>query len=101
MTENYQLYAGFYQALAWTQGRLDAPLQTSIPDQVWNGTDYIDFRLPDFFEVVADMDDEGGIHYFQLDEEAGTMTLHCTEDHTPKTMPKTAFHSSHWVKLLG
>jgi hypothetical protein len=98
MTENYQLYAGFYQGLAWTQGRMDAPLTTSIPYQVWNGTNYIDFKLADFFEVVADMDDEGGIHYWEVDQHATTMTIHCTEDHTAKTMPSTAFHSSYWAK---
>lgn len=98
---NYDLYAGFYQGLAWAQGAQDAPLTANIPDHLAGHQDWDEqpFNLTQFMEVVADLDDEGGIHLWELLPITGQMVLHCTEDATSKTIPDNALHASGWLAL--
>lgn len=93
------LYAGFYQGVAWVQGAADAPVTVNIPDELMTSTDPVPFDLAEFMRVVADFDDEGGIHYWEIDPDATTMTLWCTEDPTPRDIPDTALHASGWLAL--
>lgn len=96
---NYDLYAGFYQGLAWAQGAMDGPIRANVPDYLNSHTDETPFDLKEFMEVVADLDDEGGIHLWEIDMAGPTLVLWCTEDATPKTIPDTALHASGWVAL--
>lgn len=96
---NSELYAGFYQGVAWVQGAADGPVTVNIPDELMTETDPMPFNLVDFMRVVADYDDEGGIHYWEIDPAATTMTLYCTEDNTSRMIPDTALHASGWLAL--
>lgn len=98
MTPNYDLYAGYYQGLAWTQGLHQAPLRLQIPDELNSHTGPVPFDRDAFFEVVADLDDEGGIHYWEATS-PDTYLLHCTEDSSPHIIPDTAFHASAWIRI--
>jgi hypothetical protein len=95
----FDTYAGFYQGLAWTQGRVQGPLTTNTPDELMTRFDPIKFDLRLFMDVVSEFDDEGGIHYWSINTEATTMTLWCTEDEVPSNIPDSALHAASWVTL--
>lgn len=90
---DYNVYAGFYQGLAWAQGANQGPLRFSWPDELmrrdWAAP--MPFSRPFFYAVAADLDDEGQIHYW--DDILDYCVLYCTEDATPFDMPETA-HTS-------
>jgi hypothetical protein len=87
---DYDLYAGFYQGLAWAQSAKQGPLQFAWPDELMrqDALAPLTFRRPDFFAVVADLDD-GDIHRWETSTHYGA-TLYCTEDPIPTKIPKTA-----------
>lgn len=92
------VYSGFYEGLAYAQAALDdQPLRVNIPGELYSY--YIGepfpFVLADFFTVVADMDDEGAIHYWLL--EGDTMLLYCTESHTPANIPDEALWAGRYI----
>jgi len=96
-TDDDELYAGFYQGLAWAQGATDGPLKFGWPDELMrlDALAPLTFRRPDFFAVVADLDDESFIHLWEGAAPGNSEgTLWCTEDRTPHDIPETALHAS-------
>lgn len=81
----YWAYNGVYQAYAWHQGYEDKPVKFRIPDHHF---DPEPLTLAHFMEVVADVDNEGAIHYWKYDEVPTVygcdrfLTLVCTEDNS-------------------
>jgi len=82
-------YTGVYQAYAWQQGYNNAPTTFRIPDEHFLLNPHDDpflweegFKLADFMEAVAHIDNEGYIHYWKYHEADGDryLTLACTED---------------------
>lgn len=98
-TNDFDLYAGFYQGLAWAQGAIDGPLKFNWPDELMRWDNTLRFDRRRFFAVVADLDSEGGIHYwehYQYSDDRGI--LWCTEDPTPKAIPESA-RTAHGAKI--
>jgi hypothetical protein len=94
----YNLYAGFYQGLAWAQGAIDGPLKFSWPNELHARHAIFFFNKRIFFAVAADLDDEAQIHYF-LDYNDAPM-MFCTEDSTPRQLPLGARTSyEHFITL--
>lgn len=95
-SDDWDLYAGFYQGLAFAQGATDGPLEFVWPDELMrrDALAPLNFNRNDFFDVVASLDDEGFIHrwdHYAPGQWNGV--LWCTEDATPHDIPETALHA--------
>jgi len=107
-TEERNAYLGVYQAYAWQQGYKGKVEVFRLPDEYFQmaGPDDVVFEgfdLKKFMEAVADIDNEGAIHYWKYFEEDGDkfLALGCTEDDSLNDQDLDGaddwYHASHWL----